>query len=119
MKQNNDLIINEIDITPLLSSYKLTYENIEGVNERTTNGTLIAIRKATKRVLDLEFRELTREEMLTLLTFFNATDFVSVTFIDPLNAEETVTSTFYVSSKDMPYWGDGIWSGLSLTLTEQ
>lgn len=114
------LSIKGVQVNPQPS--KMTVQILDISNaERNAQGDMLIDRIATKRKIELEWKQLTNSQMATISQLVQDTTF-SVSYPDPLTGTIR-TSTFYAGDRTAPVYtyANGIakWEGLRLSLIEK
>ena len=110
---------------PNPSVYNVSIQTIVGENtKRSTEGDLIADKKAEKFTIELGWKYLTSAQYSTILNLFSDF-FFSVTFHNPVTAS-TSTKTFYVGDRKCGVFKYDVgtnsitgWSDVTFTLVQQ
>lgn len=118
MAITNVLICKGVDLTPYLTSYQVSIQDLDVGSTRTADGSLKRTRVAIKRSIQVQFKPLTQTESQTVLNAVSDV-FFQTQFKDPQAG--TLTKQMYVSDRSVPFLGidNGMWNGLAFSLTEQ
>lgn len=113
------LIVNGVTVKAP-KTMQVGIQDIDGETGRNANGDMVRDRIATKRKIELEWGQLTQNEMQTLLNAVSPV-FFDVSYPDPLSGQ--TTKTFYVGDRTTPVYSFANtlkpWSGLKMNFIER
>jgi len=101
LKDNNSLIIDDVDITPYLTKVKFGYHKIWGKDTgRSLSGDNSGTLKGIYPKITMTFRKLNEEEIGIILSLFNKAE-NKVTFYNP-DLKKTITNmSCYSNDQEM------------------
>lgn len=114
-----NLIINGVSVKPP-KSLQVGIQDVDGETGRNANGDMVRDRITTKRKIELEWGQLTQEEMSSIQTAVLPV-FFEVSYPDPIFGQ--TSKTFYVGDRTSPRYTFTEkfkpWSGLKFNLIER